>query len=52
MSVHKVDNIAVAFTFLGKKGVDTSFMNPQDVFDNGIDKGKILSLFIGILKKF
>jgi hypothetical protein len=29
LSVHKVDNISVALNFLGKKGVNSQFLNPQ-----------------------
>lgn len=58
MQVHKVDNISVALGFLSKRGIATSFLNPQgwfpranwvDIFND--DRGKILSLFNLILKK-
>ncbi|KAJ3411655.1 hypothetical protein HDV05_001864 [Chytridiales sp. JEL 0842] len=50
MSVHRIDNIAVALNFLSKKGISTQFCSPQDIMDG--DKSKILTLFNYILKKF
>ncbi|RKO89449.1 hypothetical protein BDK51DRAFT_44777, partial [Blyttiomyces helicus] len=50
LPVHRIDNIAVALNFLGRKGINTSFLNAQDVMDG--DRGKILTLFTYILKTF
>ncbi|KAJ3217287.1 hypothetical protein HDU67_008199 [Dinochytrium kinnereticum] len=48
LSVHKIDNIAVALNFLKKKGIDTQFLTPQDIMNE--DRSKILTLFNYILK--
>ncbi|KAJ3354322.1 hypothetical protein HDU83_005477 [Entophlyctis luteolus] len=50
LTVHKNDNIAVALNFCAKKGINTAFLNPQDIMDG--KKDKILTLFNYITKKF
>ncbi|KAI8809310.1 calponin homology domain-containing protein [Cladochytrium replicatum] len=50
LPVHRIDNIAVALSFLQKREVATGFLTPQDVINQ--DRGKILTLFNYILKKY
>ncbi|KAJ3384045.1 hypothetical protein HDU92_003794 [Lobulomyces angularis] len=52
LPVQRIDNIAVALNFLSKKGIPTQFLTPQDTDIVNEDRGKILSLFNYIYKKF
>nr|KAJ3407522.1 hypothetical protein HK105_003359 [Polyrhizophydium stewartii] len=50
LPVHRIDNTAVALSFLNKHNVPTQFLQAQDLLDG--NKGKILALFTYILKVF